>query len=160
MRTIVKGLVLSLGLWLVLALVVSSIGHSFFVPDEIKDLADRGRPTQGKVVRKEAQDHQRVDYAYSVDGNEYSGSGQAGAGNARFADLEPGTTVWVYYNPVNPSISWLGSPEYELESLELLIRAAAIAIPFWPVLIFFVLYFALSRSRSSKMSDDMRLTLP
>lgn len=124
-------------------------GTIFLVPAKLKNLVERGRPSYGKVIDKDAGDHRRIDYTYNVDGTEYTGSGQGGAGNANFDELSQGTTVWVYFDPANPSISCLGSPEYELESIELLIRAAAIVIPFWPILIFFLIYLGLTKERRS-----------
>jgi hypothetical protein len=153
MQIIVKGILGAVLAWVLLGFVISLLGNHYFIPSRISDLAERGRPIYGKVTGRDAADHQRVDYAYSIDGIEYTGSGQGGAGNAQFEGLTPGTTVYVYYDPGDPATSILGSPKYELSSQKLLIRAAAIVIPFWPVMIFFLLYFAIARSRESQVTN-------
>jgi hypothetical protein len=150
MLTIVKGIGAAIVLWVVLAFILNWIGQSILVPEWDQILVERGKPIYGRVVGKDAQDHQRVDYVYRVGGSEYFGSGQSGGGNANFADLALDASVLVYYDPENPSVSSLGSPDYDLKSLKLLIRAGAVAIPFWPALIFFLIYFAITRARRTE----------
>lgn len=146
---IIKGIAIAIIIWVMMAFVINWVGNSLLIPEQTRILVERGKPIYGKVVNKEAEDHQRIDYVYKVDGTQYSGSGEAGGGNAKFADLPVGSTVSVYYDPINPSVSFLGSPEYDLKSLRLLIRAASVAIPFWPILISFIVYFAVTRARRS-----------
>jgi len=64
--------------------------------------------TQGKPIEYEPNNHNRVKYEYFVGGQRYVGEASSGS------DYELGTPYPVYYDPQNPSLSFLGSLPHSL----------------------------------------------
>jgi hypothetical protein len=83
---------------------------------EYHHLARNAIKTVGHVTSKEPENHNFVRYSFRTDHRSFSGLGSAGGENPEFEQLEIGTQVNVYYDPQNPSLSFLGNPKQQAES--------------------------------------------
>jgi hypothetical protein len=100
-------------------------------------LANAGRQVRGRVVSKEADNHQAVRYSYVVDNKIYTAVGRAGNGNPRFEDLAVGEVVSVTYLPTDPAKSALGNPSRLLRHETRSALGAAVLLPavvVWPII--------------------------
>lgn len=101
-------------LWLLLSAAGYWISNSIFETSELQELTTNGQSVYGQVLAKYPENHASISYSYVVDGVQYHGSGSAGFGNPPFDEIKPGQDVVVIYDPADPSISYLGSPEAKL----------------------------------------------
>jgi hypothetical protein len=75
-----------------------------------RQVAVRGVRTQGEVTEVVREGHTRAEYTYSVAGRRFAGDGRPGPPNPALRDLQVGQDVVVYYDPISPDFSVLGSP--------------------------------------------------
>lgn len=127
---------------------------SYLVPDDQRQLAERGLRTHGKVVAKNETDPRIIEYQYTVARTVYFDSGSSYFPNLISTDLKPGSIVEVTYDPLEPSNSLLGYAEDVIRSQERFFRLAAVVAPFFPVSMFFLVYvgiaYALGSSQHGK----------
>jgi len=71
----------------------------------------KGVLVEGRVMGKEPENHQIVNYSFKVGDQTFEGIGHGGRGNPRFSELEIGQSVIVFYDPGNPKSSCMGYPE-------------------------------------------------
>src|SRR5262245_46814868 len=116
-------------IWFLLA--AASITLGVFSLDWITyyKLARSGVGTRGLVTAKEPENHRFIRYSYSVGESDYSGLGVAGNGNPEFDDIKVGDPVIVYYNSDNITISFLGEPKYQLNSVTRGVVFIALVLP-------------------------------
>ena len=107
--------VLVIVMWLVLVAVFGAAGYILVRPATSETLRDNPIVTQGRVIAKEPHNHRIIRYSYTVDGQTYTGIGHGGGGNPKFEDLAIGNSVRVVYNSKNPSESFMGFPEHDLQ---------------------------------------------
>ena len=123
-RVVVKRLILSVVLAVGIVFVLGGINWLRFY-----QLANAGVATQGWVTAKEPQNHQNVHYAYSVGSQTYHGIGHAGFRNPEFGALKVGEQVIVFYLPMKPAVSCLGTPKDLLVNETISIGLAALLTP-------------------------------
>ena len=83
---------------------------------EYQHLAKTGIRTIGRVTSKEPENHNFVRYSFIVGPETFFGYGNAGGENKEFEQLSVGSPITIYYDPENPSFSFLGSPIRQAES--------------------------------------------
>ena len=101
--------------WLVLIVVFGTAGYLLVRPSTSSSLRDNEIVTQGRVIAKEPDNHRIIRYSYTVNGQTYTGIGHGGGGNPKFDDLEIGHSVQVVYDSKNPSESFMGFPEHDVQ---------------------------------------------
>jgi len=101
--------------WVVLVAVFGTAGYLLVRPSTSSSLRDNGIVTQGRVIAKEPDNHRIIRYSYTVNGQTYTGIGHGGGGNPKFDDLEVGHSVRLVYNSKNPSESFMGFPEHDVQ---------------------------------------------
>lgn len=124
-----------LSTWLLSAGLIAVIFGQLNVPHMWK-LAMRGKPAEGVVVSKEAENHRAVTYAYRVEERQYISKmqGAAGMGNPPFEKLAPGTRLNIYYDPNDPNVSIAGEPQSHLTNELISVGLATVLIPTFFVL--------------------------
>jgi len=100
--------------WLVLLAGTAIVGVLLFNPFPASRLDKAGIRAEGHVTAIEPTNHQIVRYSYIVGGKEYMGVGHGGHGNPRFEDIRVGQSVLVFYDPENPQLSSMGSPNAQV----------------------------------------------
>ena len=112
-----KAIMITILMWLALALTFAGIGSAALDWAKWHGLAERGVEAEGRVIAKEPENHEFVRYSYVVGGETYSGVGSAGRGNPEFEQLNTGDRVKVFYDPDNPNESILGDPQEQASSI-------------------------------------------
>jgi len=135
--------------WVACGFAIFFIGMKVFVTDSVARLSQNGHRSYGRVIGKQADDHERVDYEFVVDGTTYRGSGRGGRGNSSFDELSVGTTIIVTYDPIDPKVSFMGNPRNDLQRTEAVIRMVSVVGPGFPILTILLLYFVIVRVRAS-----------
>ena len=126
----IKRLAFWSGVWLGFVLIFGFIGARLS-RSPYDRLVRNGMVTQGRITRKEPDNHQNVHYSYVVGSGTYSGVGHGGrAGIPRFELLKIGQKVQVHYDRDNPTISSLGDPALHLRTANGL--TISIALTFSP----------------------------
>ena len=112
-----RDLTISVLIWVLLLGMFGAFGVFVLDWPEYRYLAHNAVETTGKVTAKEPSNHRAIRYSYQVDGQMYSGIGNAGRGNPEFDQLEIGSPLKVYYDPNDPGKSLLGNPTEQWNSL-------------------------------------------
>jgi Protein of unknown function (DUF3592) len=103
-------------LWILRALVFIGSYALFFTQaypewEQLNGLSVRGARTTAEVVGKEPNNHQTIRYAYTVDGQSYTGQGLTGRGGVpAFEQVNVGDSIVITYLPANPVESGPGYP--------------------------------------------------
>ncbi len=134
--------------WLFFAAAVYMLGFFVFDQPRLEQLAKSGIATYGRVTAKEAENHRAVRYVYIVDGQEYSGSGRAGAGNPEFDEIQIGQLMVVFYLPTKHDESFLGYPELLVEAHDGLIFLMVLVVPLFPTVFIVAISIAFFRSKA------------
>ena len=140
--------------------IISSLGYCVinFSPDDSRwenrweNLAKNGVQTYGTVTSKDPDNHAAVNYVYKVGDREFDGAGHAGGGNPGFDEIQVGQSVMLYYDPKNPSDSFLGGPQYQIAGDKLLRSRATAALFVISFLAIFPIYFAVYMATRKKTS--------
>lgn len=74
-------------------------------------LSNGGVKTAGVVFEKDRENHQRIKYQFSVDGQTYRWGGFSGDLGMEFDEIRIGQQVTITFEAGNPSNSCLGEPE-------------------------------------------------
>ena len=115
----IKRLAFWTGVWLAFALIFGFIAARV-LRSPYDRLVRNGMVTEGRITRKEPDNHQNVHYSYIVGSETYSGVGHGGQGRIdRFDLLQVGQKVQIHYDRDSPTISSLGDPALRLRSANL-----------------------------------------
>jgi hypothetical protein len=105
-------------IWFLLTLLFACLGLAALDWRRLDRLSGYDNVAEGRVTAKEPGNHQLVRYSYQAGQRAYSGSGNAGGVNPPFDRLNIGDRVTVFYNPQDPSESFLGDPKEHVSSLK------------------------------------------
>lgn len=95
----------------VTAVLFASVSHVV----ERAEIALQGRRTTGVVVQKLPREHQSLIYRYTVDAQEYEGTGVAGPSTGPFDGIFIGQAVELVYLPGSPQVSELADAVGEVK---------------------------------------------
>lgn len=112
-----KPLLISLLIWLALAIFFGAIGVVVLDWPKWHGLSERGVEVEGKVTAKEPENHMFIHYTYDVGGETYAGLGSGGGINPEFEKLKIGDRVRVFYDSDRPKVSTMGDPREEATSM-------------------------------------------
>lgn len=149
MSVVIRAVIVSVVIWVLMSLAIDRAASSYLVPHDLRQLAERGHRTQGKVVAKDGTDQRVIEYQYSFAGTVYFDSRSSYFPNPVSKELRPGSIVTVTYDPIEPSNSLLGYAQDEIRSIERLSRVAAVVAPFFPVSMFLLFYLGIAFARRS-----------
>jgi len=124
-KNLFLGFTIWLGMVLICALLArTSIWHEYY------HLAQNGVSTQGKIIAKEPRNHQRLHYSFTVNGQDFTGTGHGLQGGIpSFEAIQVGDRVLVFYDASNPHVSRLGDPKKEVASAKRSILFVSLIFP-------------------------------
>lgn len=124
------------------------IGFVSLDQEKIQYFKNHGIFTYGKVLSKQPDDRHTIVYTYPVDGFEFTAVGHAGQGNPEFEEIQSGQKIIVFYDPEEPSDSFLGDPRLLAATNENIIFKLTLLIPVIPVILTILVLFLLQRMKT------------
>ena len=110
-------------------------------------LARYGILVEGKIIKKDSDNHQTLHYQYIVSNGIFTGTGHGLEGGIPpFDSISIGDNVLVCYDSRNPNLSCLGDPKQEAKYAET--RTYLLSLVF-PTILTLGLYFKLNRKKIS-----------
>lgn len=135
--------------YLFIAFFAYGIAYFPFAQDRFDFLTNNGIQTAATVEAKRPEQHRSIVYSYSVNSIRYTGIGRAYFGNPGFDDIQPGNILIAFYDPEEPSDSFLGYPQIARDANSRAIWQITLIAPMAPVGLAAMLYgiYCLSRRR-------------
>jgi hypothetical protein len=125
------------------------VGFLSLGQERVQYFTNYGVLTYGKVLAKQPDDRHTVVYTYAVEGFEFTAVGHAGQGNSEFEEIQSGQKVIVFFDPEEPSDSFLGDPRPIAIANERIIFKLTLLVPLIPITISILVLFLLRRIKAS-----------
>jgi|SRR5687768_13916500 hypothetical protein len=119
------------------------ICYSAQVPG-IYRIASQPTTVEGRVLEKQPRNRNHVRYAYEVGNKTYEGTGGVGE---RFDTIKLNDSIQVYYDPLNPSLSLLGTSSHHELLVQTLLVSAIFSIVMGSLVTLGLLGFRVTLSR-------------
>lgn len=130
-------------LWIGLSVVGYWIGRAVFYDAELERLEKNGKEIYGQVTGKHPEEHQTIEYTYTVNGREYAGTGSSDEGNPPFENIQIGDHFIVVYDPEDPEQSISGYPQERIIRNKTGVYFVTATFPVIPMAQIVVIYLAI-----------------